>query len=209
MEPPTNYRSSPAGVDAVGSGGRVAGQYVGEYDFGALVLIVVFDREFLPTYVPIAFVRGKFRPVLRGKLLPLALVLGLAADIQNARYIIFIFVSPLCLSPKVFRKLWKNGQTLNPEYSEHLHNRLWWGEASRRAAALAGEPAMRFHFICRLHFVSPLNLFRQLAEFGAEAVGLGFVVVHDGILKQTAWPTVALARRRLKSLDRLNLACPP
>ena len=83
MEPPTTYRSSPAGVDAVGSGGRVAGQYVGEHDFGALVLIVVFDREFLPTYVPIAFVRGKFRPVLRGKLLPLALVLGLAADIQN------------------------------------------------------------------------------------------------------------------------------
>ena len=111
MEPPTNYRSSPAGVDAVGSGGRVAGQYVGEHDFGALVLIVVFDRELLSAPVPVAFVRGKLRLVLRGKLLPLALVLGLAADIQNARYIFFIFVSPLCLSPKVFRKLWKNGQT--------------------------------------------------------------------------------------------------
>ena len=146
------------------------------------MLIVVFDRELLSTPATVAFVRGKLRLLLRGKLLPLALVLGLAADIQNARYIIFIFVSPLCLSPKVFRKLWKNGQTLNPEYSEHLHSRLWWGEASRRAAALAGKPAMRFCLVYRLHFVSPSNLFRQLAEFGA--VGLGFVVVHDGILKQ-------------------------
>ena len=111
MEAPTTYRSSPAGVDAIGSGGRVAGQYVGEHDFGALVLIVVFNREFLRTNVPVAFERGKLRLVLCGKLLPLALVLGLAADIQNARYIFFIFVSPLCLSPKVFRKLWKNGQT--------------------------------------------------------------------------------------------------
>ena len=67
--------------------------------------------EFLRALFPVAFVRGKLRLVLRGKLLPLALVLGLAADIQNARYIIFIFVSPLCVSPKVFRKLWKNGQT--------------------------------------------------------------------------------------------------
>ena len=53
---------------------------------------------------------------------------------------------------------------------------------------------MRFRFVYRLHFVSPLNLFRQAAEGGAEAVGLGFVVVHDGILKQG-----------VKSLDRLDL----
>ena len=38
------------------------------------------------------------------------------------------------------------------------------------------------------------NLFRQAEKGGAEAGGLGFVVVHDGILKQS-----------VKSLDRLNL----
>ena len=146
-------RKSPFGEDDVGSGGSVFGRYAGEHGFDAL--IVVFDPEFLRALALFAFVRGKLRLVLRGKLLPLALVLGLAADIQNARYIIFIFVSPLCLSPKVFRKLWKNGQTLNPEYSEHSRSRLRWGEASRRAAALADEPAMRFHISWRLHFASP------------------------------------------------------
>lgn len=33
-----------------------------------------------------------------------------------------------------------------------------------------------------------------MAQFGAEAFGLGFVAMHDGILKQG-----------VKSLDRLNL----
>ena len=47
---------------------------------------------------------------------------------------------------------------------------------------------MLSHFIYRLHFVSPSNLFRQAAQFGAEAVGLGFVVVHDGVLKQRIQP---------------------
>ncbi|MBQ6327792.1 MAG: hypothetical protein IJI35_02145 [Kiritimatiellae bacterium] len=67
-----------------------------------------------------------------------------------------------------------------------MRSRLRWGEASRRTAAIADEPAMRFCLVYRLHFVSPLNLFRQLTQFGAEAVGLGFVVVLDGILKRCA-----------------------
>ena len=37
-----------------------------------------------------------------------------------------------------------------------------------------------------------------MQQGGAEAVGIGFVVVHDGMPKQS-----------IKSLDRLNLACPP
>ena len=49
----------------------------------------------------------------------------------------------------------------------------------------------------------PSNLVRQLAKLGADALGLFLVSIHDGILKQGAWPAVAHARRRLKSLDRL------
>ena len=60
---------------------------------------------------------------------------------------------------------------------------------------------------------------RQPAQLFADALGL-FVIMHDRILKQGAWPAVlssvvrsakeeAHARRRLKSLDRLYRTCPP
>jgi hypothetical protein len=39
----------------------------------------------------------------------------------------------------------------------------------------------------------PSNLIRQLAQFFADALGLGFVIMHNGILKQ-----------QIKALDRLN-----
>ena len=92
--------------DAVGPSGEALGREGGENDLDVGAVVDLEDLRALG-----AFVRGELGLVLRGKLLRLALALGLAADIQNARYIIFIFVSPLCLSPKVFRKLWKNGQT--------------------------------------------------------------------------------------------------
>ena len=48
----------------------------------------------------------------------------------------------------------------------------------------------------------PSNFIRQLAQLFADTLGLFLVIMHDGILKQGAWPAVAHARRRLKSLDR-------
>ena len=46
------------------------------------------------------------------------------------------------------------------------------------------------------------DFIRQFAQLLADAFVLFLVTMHDGILKQGAWPAVAHARRRLKSLDR-------
>ena len=55
----------------------------------------------------------------------------------------------------------------------------------------------------------PSNFIRHPAQLLADAFGLFLVTMHDGILKQGAWPAVAHARRRLNSLDRLYRTCPP
>ena len=46
--------------------------------------------------------------------------------------------------------------------------------------------------------ILPSNLFNQLAQFFADALGLFFVSMHYGIFKQG-----------VKSLDRLYRTCPP
>ena len=87
------------------------------------------------------------------------------------------------------------------------HQSNWRGVSdTSRQSDLGGKPLSAREIVP--HHL-PSDRIRQLAQFFADALGLGFVIMHDGILKQDAWPAVAHARRRLKSLDRLYRTCPP
>ena len=76
------------------------------------------------------------------------------------------------------------------------HQSNWRGVSdTSRQSDLGGKPLSAREIVP--HHL-PSDRIRQLAQFFADALGLGFVIMHDGILKQG-----------IKSLDRLYRTCPP
>ena len=61
-----------------------------------------------------------------------------------------------------------------------------------------------YHTAALLKRRLPSNFIRQPAQLFADAFGLFLVTMHDRILKQSAWPTVARSAKE----DRLSAASP-